>query len=576
MFRKLARLPRRDLYLSLGLGFLQGMLLWLLVLVEEKGGPEHHWWRIPAVTITTLVPLSYFAARSLLSLRLMLRFLGLQALLLGAMAVFQVYLYPPGEFPGAVPTVLMCIFASWGLALLLIAAKARQRAEGGSFYASLYAAKLGLIYTFAMSSVLLGLFWLLLLLWAQLFKVVGIHLFADLFSGPLFSYGASGAVFALALALTQDRIRDLGVVFKRIISFCAWMLPLACLIALLFLAVLPFTGLHALWDTGHATALMLTLQLVVIIMLAGTYDDGTVPVRYPQWLKHFVTAALVVLPVYTLLSAYALGLRVIQHGWSAERVWAAYGIMLIGIGAFGAAWATLVPGEWLKKLERVNTYVLLALLAVVAGAGTPILNPERIGATSQVNRLLNGHIKAEKFDYSYLHFGLGTYGTKALSMLSVLNSHPEAETIRLMAKTEMEKKSRYARVTQHSAEALAERVDVFPEGEKADPEFFVFLQQRINAHGCLDSGPHCTLLKTDLNGDGEAEYVILDYSTGLYGKRDGKWAYIGNLQNVYRSSADWMKDLKSGGFSVAKPQWGQLIVGKHRLNVWEQPKPIGE
>jgi hypothetical protein len=578
MFKKLAAMPRKDLALSLGLGMAQGLIFWLFA-IEIKTTAENQWWKIPALIVAIFIPVSYFSLRPLLPSGLLARFLPLQAALLAAMAVYGVYLYPTGESNLAGGGPLFSIFIAWALTLLLLAAKMRQRLEGGSFYAGICSAKLGLVFAYALSGALLGAFWLLLLLWGMLFKVVKISFFADLFSEEIFVCTVTGAVLALTLTLAQDRLREKSAMPKWMTSPCIWLLPLACFITLLFLFTLPFTGLEPLWDTGHATVLMLVLQLVVIALLAAAYQDGSTQLALPGWLRRFITAALAALPVYALLCVYALYLRVDQHGWSADRVWAAFVIAAIGFAAFGSAYAALKPGEWLQKLGRVNTGFIFVVLTLAVGAGTPLLSPERIAAASLVNRLMQGAVKAEKFDYAYLHFNLGVYGKQTLKDLSLLTSHAEAETIRRFASAELERQYRYQeRAVVTTAEDLAERLDVFPEGEKADPDFIAFLLEQLkaqvgNINVCMKSaGARCTVLKADLNGDGEVEYVVLNQGGALYARRDGKWEYAGNLQNVYRSSEDWLKDLKASGYRVEKPQWGQLIIGKHRLNVWEQPK----
>ena len=61
-----------------------------------------------------------------------------------------------------------------------------------------------------------------------------------------------------------------------------------------------------------------------------------------------VNLALITLPIYSLLAAYSLYLRVAQYGWSVERVWALYILLIIAIAG------------------GVIVHPLLFLLAIVA------------------------------------------------------------------------------------------------------------------------------------------------------------------------------------------------------------------
>jgi len=54
----------------------------------------------------------------------------------------------------------------------------------------------------------------------------------------------------------------------------SWLLPVAVLLVGGFLARLCVSGLTALWETGHATALLLTASAVLIILINATFQSG--------------------------------------------------------------------------------------------------------------------------------------------------------------------------------------------------------------------------------------------------------------------------------------------------------------
>ncbi len=112
---------------------------------------------------------------------------------------------------------------------------------------------------------LAGLFWGVLLLWAKLFSAVNIRFFDDLFfDTPLFGYvmvTVSGAV-CLLLCRSQTRITEALIRFLTLVA--SGLLPLAALIALLFLVTLPFVGLSGLAARTSCNALLNTLALVLL------------------------------------------------------------------------------------------------------------------------------------------------------------------------------------------------------------------------------------------------------------------------------------------------------------------------
>jgi hypothetical protein len=57
------------------------------------------------------------------------------------------------------------------------------------------------------------------------------------------------------------------------------------------------------------------------------------------------------------------------------------------------------------------------LAVIVVAMNSPILDPYRLAANNQVERLLDGSTRPENFDFLYLRFNLGRYGNYALSRL---------------------------------------------------------------------------------------------------------------------------------------------------------------
>ena len=105
-------------------------------------------------------------------------------------------------------------------------------------------------------------------------------------------------------------------------------------------------------------------------------------------------------------------MRIQQYGLSVDRIHAAFLVIVTGIWGLGYAGAVLLR-RWPSAIGRINTVSALTLAALVAAMNSPILDPYRLAADNQVDRLLSGQITPADFDYLYLRFSLGRYGNYA-------------------------------------------------------------------------------------------------------------------------------------------------------------------
>ena len=181
--------------------------------------------------------------------------------------------------------------------------------------------------------VLLGLllnvvFWGLLLLWGNLFKMLGIVALNRLFSTEGFICVSSAMVFALGLNMGRENDRIIGLLRGILLTLCRFLLPLGALIAIVFTFALPFTGLEPIWNTGYSTPIMLWLVAVNLFLLNGVFQDGAQGSGYPVWLARVVDLCLLCLPVLVLLAGYSTWLRIAQYGLTPSRVLA---ILLVAV-----------------------------------------------------------------------------------------------------------------------------------------------------------------------------------------------------------------------------------------------------
>ncbi|QWP76531.1 DUF4153 domain-containing protein [Lysobacter sp. K5869] len=429
--------------------------------------------------------------------------------------------------------------------------------------------------TLILTAAFVGICWAVLGLCAVLFKLIGIEFFADVFSTRSFVHLASGVMIGLGVLVGRTQQRPVQIARQILFAIFKGLLPLVALIALLFVASLPFTGLDALWSTRSATQILTCLIATVVLFVNAVYQDGEAAPPYPRWLRWVVNAALLTLPVYAALSLYALSLRIGQYGWTGERFWAALAATTMGLYALGYAIAALRRGDgWLGGLRRVNVAVSLVLLALVVAANSWLLDPHRLGAGSQLAQLRSGKTEADKFDLAYLRFDAGRRGYQALQSLKAdprfAASAPKARANlerALAATRSWEYRSELSEPPQSKTRGQTLRKLQRADGLAAiDPAWIeAALADRLRLPNCQDENANCVLASPDLDNDGHAEYLLCridewGVNCNAYALLPRGWRDIGQSYLSQRGS-EAEAVLRANKVEVVPRRWGDIRVG---------------
>ncbi len=126
---------------------------------------------------------------------------------------------------------------------------------------------------------------------------------------------------------------------------------------------------------------------------------------------------LTLLPL-VLIAAWSTGLRIGQHGFSPDRLWALTFIILGTVTAIAYAAAILRRGDWIARLYRSNLHLAFLLGGVAILLSTSLISFERIATADQIARLESGRIKPVDFDYRGLWFDFGPPGRAAIERLA--------------------------------------------------------------------------------------------------------------------------------------------------------------
>jgi hypothetical protein len=334
------------------------------------------------------------------------------------------------------------------------------------------------VFLFFQALIVTVVFWALLLTASLLFDIIGLDFVPYFIFNPFAAFSLTSLTIALSitLALKHPGIDSLG---RWILAILAWLLPPFSILSVVFVASLPFSGMKTLWDTGQASFLMLLLQFATILLANAAWLDGTRTPFSNRAVEICAKLSLLCLPIYTTLCLYSLGLRIQQYGWSVDRIHAAFFVVIAGIWGLGYAGVVLLR-QWPSAIGRVNTAATLILAVIVAAMNSPLLDPYRLSANNQAERLLEGRTRPEDFDFLYLRFNLGRYGNYALSRLQ----NDENESIRkyLTPAFSIDAKEHYGLVSEKRSRDILANAQVYPKGRVLSPDLMEKLASRWNAN----------------------------------------------------------------------------------------------
>ena len=361
-----------------------------------------------------------------------------------------------------------------------------------------------------------GLTWLVLLLWSELFKLVGITFFKTLFfSTDWFIYLTLGLVTALAVILARTQSRLIDSIQKLFTLIATGLLPLVSLLTLLFIITLPFAGLNAISRHISAAGLLLTLAFLQLLLMAVVRDPQKASIPWAGPLRYLIKTALLVTPLYVLIAAWALWLRVAQYGWTAERLHGALAVVVLLVWSLGY----FVSIVWRKGQNplvlqgKVNLAVSLLVLVILVLLNSPVLDSMRISVNSHMARYQSGKNTPDQVSI-YMLEQSGRYGRAALESLKSdveYMKDPKRRRSLLMAFDGVQ------RLQQRISEkALADNVLIAPGSGKPDATFWSAVMKNLyNAMICIEKDA-CVLVEQDLNSDGRAEWILFAFNSERY------------------------------------------------------------
>ncbi|MBH0030908.1 DUF4153 domain-containing protein [Pseudoalteromonas sp. SWYJZ98] len=410
------------------------------------------------------------------------------------------------------------------------------------------------------------IFWGILNLGAALFDILDIEFFSELLRNEWFWIPTLTLAFALASVIFRKLLNiedNIAFLLQTLIKF---LLPVLSVISLGFLATLPFTGLNKLWETGSGSLLVMWLQVLTLFFVNTVYKDDSSVRPYHMLLHRLVFISVALLPVYSVISAYGIYLRVEQHGLTVNRCWGILIWFLLACFSFSYLVGIITKRDnWLEPLSKINIVMGWVVLVSMLAVNSPLLNFQSLSTNSQIARLDADKVTIEKFDYYYFEHSLGRQGYLAMQLLKqkIETSHPEQYAIidRMYVNNE------FALTLEHTVDDFIER-SVFWPSQVLIPQGLieaVFSEQHFYDRNSLKEHTYY-FIGMDLNKDDELDFIVIDESneniSAYFWLFDmGKWRsrYM-NVENP--EEIRYLKSMiDNNELSLVEPEYSNLKIG---------------
>jgi hypothetical protein len=297
---------------------------------------------------------------------------------------------------------------------------------GPGSYPALFLEAWAIVLRLAAAGAFTGLVWLVIYLSDEVLRIVGIDVIGRLLGHDVVPMVLTGAILGLASAVVYD-LADLLSPYVVLRLFRLF-LPGVLAVMAIFLIALPFRGLEGLVSGLSPALLLLVMVAGGLSLVSIAIDQSDAEATDSPLVLRATQAMAVLLPVFAGLALYAVWLRVMDHGWSPDRVFVAL-VALTGFGyGLSYAVAVLMGAGWRERIRQSNIRMAQAVVLLAALWLTPVLNAERIAAASQLARFEAGATPVEALDVAAIRLW-GLPGAAAIATLEARAREPGQEAL---------------------------------------------------------------------------------------------------------------------------------------------------
>lgn len=555
------------------MGMLQGGVIYLLNRTTDlfSTPAEHGWLLFVLAGSMALSSALIFAARSL---RQPLLWLGIAALLLlvAAQCAWLVHALQGLDTWDQRDALRGYVLTLSGL-LFLTLPWLQSRLEAGRWgdFPSLFRLYWHNGLALLLSLLATGLSWLVLWLCASLFSLIGIDFFNTLFfDNRAFIHIFTGCIVAMTVTLCRSNPRLMLSVQHLLTLVATGLLPAVGAVMVLFMLALPGVGMEAISRQISGAGLLNTLCLLYLLLMALVWYPGRDAPPYMPLMRRLLLGALLFAPVCALLAAWAVWLRVAQYGWTPDRLYAALITVVSLLWSVGYVISLVRQRRSDSDFSRTGKVVLMVAPLFMALVYTPILNPWRLSVHSQMARIEADKTRLDSATITMLSNSL-RWGRAALRTLQddpAIQGNPAL--LRLI------KEALSGRVTPGSTAGPDEfrQIPLAAPQPQPEPAFWATLAKQYvwRARDCLPENgvSSCMLLAQDLNGDGQPEWILFNFSMRsafVMSKQGGAWQGVGYFYTLPKTlDASTLRKIAQSSRLTTLPQpWRDLSIDGERL-----------
>nr|WP_315844595.1 DUF4153 domain-containing protein [uncultured Achromobacter sp.] len=259
---------------------------------------------------------------------------------------------------------------------------------------------------------------LLLTAAGAMFTMIGIRAVRAIVDDAYFRLAAWPMILAACLVGVRRRPSLTDTLQRSWLTLNAWLLPLVTAVGLAFTLALAARMALGLAAVQLSAGALIAFSLAWIKLINAAWQDSPEAAPFGPRLRALLRASMVCLLPLAAVAFYGAVVRVEQYGWTVLRVWGIAGSgMLILYGA-GYAWAALRPTRYYAVLAATNLIAAFATLGLLLAINTPVANPERLTAESQLRRMIDGRLDPERFSFHAMGKDYGHWGRDALQQLA--------------------------------------------------------------------------------------------------------------------------------------------------------------
>jgi len=358
----------------------------------------------------------------------------------------------------------------------------------------------------------------LIYLGAKMFAMIGMTFLESLFGETVFWLAAMPVAFAVTLIGIQRRPQLATVLQRSWLTLSAWMLPLASVLGVTFAVALLAQLAFGLRAGTLSAGVLIGFSGVWIKLVNATWQDGGDTAPFGPRLQRVLRWSLYCLLPLAGLALYNVGVRVDQYGWTVSRIWAAFAALLAVIYSLGYLCAALRATRFHAILARTNYVAAFAAIGVLTALNTSLFDPRRITAESQTQRLIDGRLPLEDFEFGLLRSQTDQYGRDALQRLAAGAANERDPRIAELAKRSLA--GEYISDSDRRPKVRAmPAMTVFPAGRTVPDDWWPAVEGDYfsDVDGCIDMAnrpdaatkpPHCSVIFADLSGTGREDLIL--------------------------------------------------------------------